>query len=173
MFGLSFAPTDAQGAAGTQNGSRPVASQTGQTTVSPIQTAIRTLSLRLPNALGPTPIASALLLNSPGGAGFRGATPGSGFSAPTGTGGQGLGPLDLMQLFGLNGTSGAPAAFFGSPVTQAPSLTFGGDQPAAPTLLNPVAPAQQAQGFQNFLGTERGLRSGAPAPIGLSLGGPR
>lgn len=109
MIGLSFLPGNTQGASG-QNPTQG-APQTTTENVSPIQTAIRTLSLRLPQMMsGSGGIAPQALLNSAGGLGLHNLS----------GGGMDLQTL-LQQLFGgqLGGGQPPTSGFM-------PSVTPGG-----------------------------------------------
>lgn len=92
-FGLSFSPTQQNSNTQNPNNQSPTAGGSG----SPIQDAIKVLSLRIPHITGPGGIAPPGLLNSAGGAGM-----------PQG----GAGGLEefLRRLFGGQGIPGMGAA---------------------------------------------------------------
>lgn len=190
MIGVSFNPANAgqPQAPGTAPGSpRPLVNPTATgTNISPLQSAIRTLSLRLPTALGPSPVAPGALLTSPGGTGFGGGAlgppPGQGMSGVPGQGPAGA-PFDLLaflhHLLGGGATDGGLPAVGQAPV---PSVAFGGNPVggANPALL-PGSGGGDTAGFHNWLNQFHGLNPNAPSlgqpalPPGLmpGPGGPR
>lgn len=100
----------------------------GPTANQPVQEAIRTLSLRIPQIRGAAPsVAPNALMNAPGAAGF----------APA-QGGANLGGLEqiLRKLFGMPAT-GAFAPPMGGPPSMAPS---GGGASFGPSMSGGAAP---------------------------------
>lgn len=133
-FGLSFSPL------GDRNGGQNDPREGGGAGASPIQDAIRVLSLRIPQFAGPGSIAPQQLLNSPGAAGI----------APPG----GLQPGGLEQflkfLFGqMAGASGMqptapmPGGMPGAPGGAAPPKIGPGVQAPAPGGAFPEIPGPQ------------------------------
>lgn len=109
-FGLSFSPLNPPpGQAGGPNGYQP-----GGGSGSPIQDAVRILSLRIPRVVGASALGPSPLLNGPGGAGF---------------GGGGSLEALLMRIFGRRPGSG-PVAAMPMP-SDSPFGTSGPDMPGA------------------------------------------
>ena len=111
-FGINFVP-------GQEDQQRQPGGEPGPQ-VSPLQQAIRTLSLRLPRVGGAQALAPGALLNAPGGAGLAG------------MGGMTLEQL-LMQLFG-----GGPAAAGGNAGAAGPQGGIGG--PPTPRIIPGTTP---------------------------------
>lgn len=120
-FGLSFSPAAQNGPNGQPvNGQRP----------SPIQSAIQTLSLRIPSVPGASAFTAAPLLTSPGGAALGG-NPNS------------AAVLEQLRRM-LFGGGPAPTAI-GTPAPGAPQAPMGGGAPDLATIFSqifgPSAPA--------------------------------
>lgn len=147
-FGVSFSPAGGGPGQQAQNGARP----------NPIQQAIQTLSLRIPQAAGAGAFTSQALLNSPGGSGFGGGAPVD--AANT---------LEMIKkiLFGNQGAPGQggpqmPMPMPGRVGPMPPSMpgpTPGGFQPPDPP---PYQPPPQAPMMSPHFSPIEG--TGAPAP---------
>lgn len=152
-FGLSFSPTQQNQNNQNPNNQSPTAGGSG----SPIQDAIKVLSLRIPHITGPGGIAPPSLLNSGGGAGIGGGTMGQpggleeflrrlfagqmgqqGGSAPPpnvhpGTGGTEPGPVEQGPQ---------PGASYAGPANRSPNTGFNGNGPTGPLVDGPTPPGQ-------------------------------
>lgn len=102
QFGISFVPGQQQpggpGGEGDPSGGP----------VSPVQQAIRLLSLRLPKFSGPNGFAPPSLLNGPGAQGNPAFGPNPMFSAPPGGGGRGNPLLEALLRMAGGGGGGLP-----------------------------------------------------------------